>query len=303
MIQLYAYYNHGGYKDMYLGSLNDADENKYFISLYKVYEGRLANNPEDKKAEEWRKKLAEWSPLPKITELNEKSPNAYPQGASFVISHAGYKLMLKKLDTGKVLLSLRDIEGPSDEFGRATTFSLIWIADNREDNKKLCTLADYIRRNSASFDKFCSETFNYDSETNALKFSFGEYTTELKRIINSHNNSTVKESHKTVWLYVAPQGPAIKDCIEQQGVQENKIELLYDTSGKEFRIERRYETKHDTPDRTTTPRIPNFGIPTLHLNHEKSLEERVVQLEKEKESLERRVEKLEEIIKNIQSHK
>ena len=36
MIRIYSYYNHGGFKDMYLGTFDEEVDVKYFIPLYKV---------------------------------------------------------------------------------------------------------------------------------------------------------------------------------------------------------------------------------------------------------------------------
>ena len=103
MIRIYSYYNHGGFKDMYIGTFDEDVEVKYFIPLYKVYEKRLAENPNDKKSAD---KITLWSSLTQIKELNENSSDAYPQDASIVISHSGYKVMLKQLQNGTTLLAV-----------------------------------------------------------------------------------------------------------------------------------------------------------------------------------------------------
>ena len=86
MIRIYSYYNHGGFKDMYLGTFDEDVDVKYFIPLYKVYEKRLAENPNDKKSAD---KITLWSSLVQIKELNENCSVAFRQVGCLVLSDCG----------------------------------------------------------------------------------------------------------------------------------------------------------------------------------------------------------------------
>ena len=252
MIRIYSYYNHGGFKDMYLGTFDEDVEVKYFIPLYKVYEKRLAENPNDKKSAD---KITLWSSLTQIKELNENSSDAYPQDASIVISHSGYKVMLKQLQNGTTLLAIRDIPGHADEFNRPSPFAVMLISDGRQEYKHLCILADYLKdkENLSLFETFCSGVFEHDIKVNALKFHFKDFVSEVKDIISKHE---IKEERfindRKVKLIVVPETLKAIDAIREQGLTKYDIELLYDTSGKKYRTHDENPTKHHVVHSTAT---------------------------------------------------
>ena len=234
MIRIYSYYNHGGFKDMYLGTFDEDVDVKYFIPLYKVYEQRLAENPNDKKSED---KITLWSSLVQIKELNEKSSEAYPQDASIVISHSGYKIILKQLQNGTTLLAVRDIPGHADEFNRPSPFAVMLIGDGKQDYTQLCILADYLKNkeNLSLFETFCSGVFEHDIKVNALQFHFREFVSEVKDIISKHEIKEEKFiNDRKVQLIVVPETMKAIDAIREQGLTKYDIELLYDTSGKKY---------------------------------------------------------------------
>lgn len=244
MIHIYSYYNHGGFKDLYLGTLEDDMEAKYFIPLYKVYEQRLAENPNDKKSAD---KITLWSSLVQIKELNENSSEAYPQDASIVISHSGYKVMLKQLQNGTTLLAVRDIPGHADEFNRPSPFAVMLIGDSKQDYKYLCVLADYLKNkeNLSSFETFCSGVFEHDIKVNALQFHFREFVSEVKDIISKHEIKEEKFiNDRKVKLIVVPKTLKAIDAIREQGLTKYDIELLYDTSGKKYVTHDENPSKH-----------------------------------------------------------
>ncbi|MBQ0141989.1 MAG: hypothetical protein KBT06_04195 [Prevotellaceae bacterium] len=243
MIRIYSYYNHGGFKDMYLGTFDEDVDVKYFIPLYKVYEKRLAENPNDKKSAD---KITLWSSLVKIKELNKNSSEAYPQDASIVISHSGYKIMLKQLQNGTTLLAVRDIPGHADEFNRPSPFAVMLIGDGKQEYKNLCILADYLKNkeNLSLFETFCSGVFEHDIKVNALQFHFKEFVSEVKDIISKHEIKEEKFiNDRKVKLIVIPETLKAIDAIREQGLTKYDIELLYDTSGK------KYPTHDENPTR------------------------------------------------------
>ena len=252
MIRIYSYYNHGGFKDMYLGTFDEEVDVKYFIPLYKVYKKRLAENPNDKKSAD---KITLWSSLVQIKELNENSSDAYPQDASIVISHSGYKVMLKQLQNGTTLLAIRDIPGHADEFNRPSPFAVMLIGDGKQEYKNLCILADYLKskENLSLFETFCSGVFEHDIKVNALQFHFKEFVSEVKDIISKHEIKEEKFiNDRKVKLIVVPETLKAIDAIREQGLTKYDIELLYDTSGKKYLTHDENTTKHNVVHSTTT---------------------------------------------------
>ena len=252
MIRIYSYYNHGGFKDMYLGTFDEDVDVKYFIPLYKVYEQRLAENPNDKKSED---KITLWSSLVQIKELNEKSSEAYPQDASIVISHSGYKIILKQLQNGTTLLAVRDIPGHADEFNRPSPFAVMLIGDGKQDYTQLCILADYLKNkeNLSLFETFCSGVFEHDIKVNALQCHFREFVSEVKDIISKHE---IREERfindRKVKLIVVPETLKAIDAIREQGLTKYDIELLYDTSGKKYLTHDENPTRNHVAHSTAT---------------------------------------------------
>lgn len=260
MIHIYSYYNHGGFKDMYLGTFDEEVDVKYFIPLYKVYKKRLAENPNDKKSAD---KITLWSSLAQIKELNENSSEAYPQDASIVISHSGYKVMLKQLQNGTTLLAVRDIPGHADEFNRPSPFAVMLIGDSEQEYKYLCILADYLKNkeNLALFETFCSGVFEHDIKVNALQFHFREFVSEVKDIISKHEIKEEKFiNDRKVKLIVVPETLKAIDAIREQGLAKYDIELLYDTLGKKYLTHDENSTKHhEVHSNTTSKESSNNG--------------------------------------------
>lgn len=231
MIHIYSYYNYGGFKDLYLGTLDEKAESKYLIPLYKVYKQRLEDNPNDKKSAD---KIELWSSLIQIKELNECSSVMYPQDASVVISHSGYKVILKELQDGSTLLAVRDIPGHADEFDRPCPFAVMLIGDSAEDDKPLCILADYLKNKErlASFESFCSGIFEHDIQVNALKFHFQEFVSEIKGILSGHEFQEEKYvSDRKVKLLIIPETLKPIDAIKEQVLALCDIEYLYNING------------------------------------------------------------------------
>lgn len=252
MLRIYSYYNHGGFKDMYLGTFDEDVDVKYFIPLYKVYEKRLAENPNDKKSAD---KITLWSSLVQIKELNENSSEAYPQDASIVISHSGYKVMLKQLQNGTTLLAVRDIPGHADEFNRPSSFAVMLIGDGKQEYKNLCIFADYLKNkeNLSLFETFCSGVFEHDIKVNALQFHFKEFVSEVKDIISKHEIKEEKFiNDRKVKLIVVPETLKAIDAIREQGLTKYDIELLYDTSGKKYLTHDENTTKHNVAHSNAT---------------------------------------------------
>lgn len=63
MIRYYAYYNHGGYKDFYLGNQEENVKSKFFLPLLAVHEQSLEENSDN---DELRKQVEHQMQLPNL---------------------------------------------------------------------------------------------------------------------------------------------------------------------------------------------------------------------------------------------
>ena len=116
MIRYYAYYNHGGYKDFYVGNTKEEVTSKYFLPLLAVHEQSLEENPNDEMLKE---QIEHQRQLPKLVALSDATPDYnYPKEARVLMSHGGYKILYKRLGYKNFALAIRDIPGPKDVYGR-----------------------------------------------------------------------------------------------------------------------------------------------------------------------------------------
>ncbi len=204
MIHIYAYYNSGGYKDFYIGSLGDkVVDYKYFLPLKSVYEEKVKDgfsttvgtrhNQVNIDYAEWLKR---WEDLPEIVALRSDSPEAYPKEGALAITHSGYRLIYQ-LVGGKYQIVVRDIEGQKDEFQRDSPFSIMLLSDAEEDFQDMDVLADYFRCHLKEFVDFCKYIFEYDVTVNALRFHFRRFVEKLNEILHSHSITVVEYRRRT----------------------------------------------------------------------------------------------------------
>ena len=173
MIRYYAYYNHGGYKDLYLGSSEDTIASRYFLPLLSVYENE----------ESMAKDVAAWKKLPPIINLSTgTSEFNYPTQARIMMSHAGYKLQYRLLED-KGVLALRDVGNNKDAYGRTCPFAMMMVADTDEDKEKLEILCYYIWKNLEESESIFSSKFVNDFDVNGLRFDISSLNDTIQNIV------------------------------------------------------------------------------------------------------------------------
>ena len=249
MIRYYAYYNHGGYKDMYLGTSHDVAESRYFLPLLPVYE----------QEEEMKAKVEEWKALPSIVNLsNSTTAVNYPPEARVMMSHAGYKLQYRIIGDRDVF-ALRDIAGSKDSYGRSCPFVFMLTADTEDDKTKLKVLACYIWNHLAESEAFLSSLFVNDFNVNGLRFDVGELNRRMDEVLL--NNSETLEGnryHRPVVFYIVPDGIRFETAFAEQQISENNVALARNVSRtKVHRYEppqSSYTTTGVPPFRTQQPR-------------------------------------------------
>lgn len=184
MINVYGFYSCGGYKDMYLGNSDDADNPKYYLPLLPVMKNR--NNPDEKEKIEKLKKL------PMIQIITRDDRHGFPKECDILFSHGAYTVIYKTLSNGNTCLSIKDIPGiDKDEMGREIPFNLMFIATNEESKKLLDNFALYVKDNYSECIELCNILFKYDYLSNGIKFDLPAIITKIKDV---HNN--VRLTHK-----------------------------------------------------------------------------------------------------------
>lgn len=230
MIKFYAYYNHGGYKDFYLGSNQDDVEYKYFLPLLAIHEQSLVDNPNGELSlEVERQKL-----LPKLVVLSDNTEAFnYPSAARTLMSHSGYKLLYRQLNPNTFVLAIRDIPGSLDSYGRRTPYNVMFLCNNRNDCRALDIIANYIRCNMVCFESFLNSVFENDLVENGLKVHLKRLNSEINRIISTGQPLFVDEAlNKSVRLVVIPKGMEISNVLHEQNFSKYDIYACYSTDGE-----------------------------------------------------------------------
>lgn len=228
MIKFYAYYNHGGYKDFYLGSQTENVDFKYFLPLLNVHEHALKENYD----EELHKNVERQKSLPKLVALSDQTISYnYPSGARVMMSHSGYKLLYRQIKQ-QYILAIRDISGKTDSYGRQSPFNVMIIGDTENDIKTLDSIAEYIRCNIVAFDVQMCSFFENDFIENGLKFNFKAFSQYINDIVS---NGLVLSMDNTlnlpIRLLILPSSIKIEKVLNEQSILLNDIFLCYNIDG------------------------------------------------------------------------
>lgn len=185
MINVYGFYSCGGYKDMYLGNSEKADNPKYYLPLLPIMKNR--NRPEEKE------KIEELERLPMIQIITRDNRQGFPQECDILFSHGAYSVIYKTLSNGDTCLALKDIPGiDKDEMGREIPFNLMFLATDNESKKLLDNFSIYVKDNYTECINFCNILFKYDYLSNGIRFDLPAIINKIKGIPDSN----IKLKHK-----------------------------------------------------------------------------------------------------------
>ena len=230
MIKYYAYYNHGGYKDFYLGSQEEDVKSKYFLPLLAVHELSLSKNPNDT---ELKNQVEHQRSLPKLIALSDKTIEYnYPKQARTLMSHGGYKVLYKSIGCFQYVLAIRDIAGPKDVYGRQTPFNMMFIGDDQKDLKGMDIIAEYIRNNILSFEGAIGSIFINDIKENGLRCEIGKLRDKLNEIIENGSPFTIDDNmNPSVRMLVIPNMSMLNSAIKEQNLDRDEIYVCYKSDG------------------------------------------------------------------------
>lgn len=302
MIKYYAYYNHGGYKDFYLGSQEEDVKSKYFLPLLTVHELSLSENPDDA---ELRNQIEHQRSLPKLIALSDKTIEYnYPKQARTLMSHGGYKVLYRSIGCSQYVLAIRDIAGSKDIYGRQTPFNMMLIGDDQKDLKEMDIIAEYIRNNISSFESAVGSIFIDDIKENGLRCDIGKLRDKLNEIIENGSPLIIDGNMKpSVRMLVIPNISMLNSAIKEQNIDRDDIYICYKSDGSTlFTMPNQNQdkssnfnpkTQQSTISPTMSSPIDKQPAPSLHaiLNvpkredieqlwmYIKELEKRIVELE------------------------
>lgn len=219
MIKYYAYYNFGGYKDLFLGSSKDIVEYCYFLPMLSVY----MTDPS------MQEKVEAWKNLPEIISLsNQTEEYSYPSEARVMMSHAGYKLQYRIIGNYDVC-ALRDIAGSKDTYGRSCPFVMMFVADTVEDKARLGILAHYIWCHTKETESFFSGLFVNDFDVNGLRYDIKLLNVFIENVVSTHEESIEDNTYKRrVPFFIVPDGIRFRNAFEEQQISKDDVALAYD---------------------------------------------------------------------------
>lgn len=302
MIKYYAYYNHGGYKDFYLGAQEEDVKSKYFLPLLTVHELSLSENPDDA---ELRNQIEHQRSLPKLIALSDKTVEYnYPKQARALMSHGGYKVLYRSIGCSQYVLAIRDIAGSKDIYGRQTPFNMMLIGDDQKDLKEMDIIAEHIRNNISSFESAVGSIFIDDIKENGLRCDIGKLRDKLNEIIKNGSPLIIDGNMKpSVRMLVIPNMSMLNSAIKEQNIDRDDIYICYRSDGSTlFTMPNQTQdkssnlnpkTQQSTISPTMSSPIDKQSAPSLHaiLNvpkredieqlwmYIKELEKRIVELE------------------------
>ena len=219
MIKYYAYYNYGGYKDLFLGSSDDIMEYRYFLPMLSVY----MTEPS------MQEKVEAWKNLPAIINLsNQTEEYSYPSEARVMMSHAGYKLQYRIVGNEDVV-ALRDIAGSRDTYGRSCPFVMMFVADTAEDKAKLKVLAHYIWCHTKETESCLSGLFVNDFKVNGLRYDIKSLNSFISNVVSTHEESIEDNTYnRRVPFFMVPDGILFRNAFEEQQISKDDVALAYD---------------------------------------------------------------------------
>ncbi len=230
MLRYYSYYSIGGYKDLYLGSSEMAEQFTYYLPLLAIQK-KKALEGDDKAAIE---KISDLENLPKIKIVNKSNDWGLPSMGGKLISHGGYKLIFTHAENDTYILTLRDINGENkDESGRSIPFLVMIVADNTNDANKLASIAAYWSNHLNTVVKKISTMFAYDKVVNGIKFNLQEFNQLVNQSVykqigieTTDGISAISVKQDTVGALLVLPGITDKLILDELELQRKKVNLV-----------------------------------------------------------------------------
>lgn len=215
---------------MYLGNSEMDEEFTYLLPLLEIHRKRAATEGDVQLA----KRVEQLDSLPKILLVNQKTPYGFPESASRLVSHGGYKIVYTHVADDSYALVLRDIHGNNkDEAGRPIPFLMIVVADNVQDARKLATIAAFWGNHTSSVSEKIASMILYDSNVNGIKFCLRQFNDFIEDCTNrqdyieiTSNRVAVATRSNTVGALLMPSNLYKKHIAEELGLYGKRIKHI-----------------------------------------------------------------------------
>ena len=138
MVNYYAYYSFGGYKEFYLGNTKDSFSHSWYFSMLPIWETRYSASGD----EALKTKIEDAKSLPQIEDVGKGGDKAIPQEATTLITHGGYDVIYKTAGEYQVV-AVKGIVS-QDDTGRPAPFMMLFVARDEEGFALLDKLAEHL---------------------------------------------------------------------------------------------------------------------------------------------------------------
>ncbi len=223
MINVYGFYSCGGYKDMYLGNSEEADNPKYYLPLLPIMKNR--NNPEEKE------KIEKLERLPMIQIITRENRYGFSKECDILFSHGAYSVIYRTLLNGDTCLALKDVPGiDKDEMGREIPFNLMFIATDYDSRKLLDKFAIYVKDNYTECINFCNVLFKYDYLSNGIKFDLPAVIAKIKEAPDN-DIKLIHKNNQLVYLMISSD-KNIEIAFREQQLSLSNTPCIVNTKGE-----------------------------------------------------------------------
>lgn len=176
MIDFFAYYSYGGYKDMWLGNSEIPASDSYYSAFINtdIDNLEISNDQKDR----MRGQLEALKSL-QLIQMAGTDDHQTPAPVQLFVANGGYKLLCLLTRNSRYAIVVRDIQGNmKDDMGRSIPFVLYFITDNE---REAGSLVSYLMENIRKLNEVFGSLFNYDPTYNCLRFNLGE----MRRIVGN----------------------------------------------------------------------------------------------------------------------
>jgi hypothetical protein len=230
MLKYYTFYSVGGYKEFFLGDLENKAEFTYYFPLLSILE------EEAKNTESVTERVEKLKALPKIGQISESDTFGLPGSAQLMFTDKGYKLLYRHLEGDTYALAIRDISNnATDDVGKPTPFLFVILGEGNKDVQSLNVLAAYFANNLTKVQATIAGFIGMNQELNGLEFSNAQCNAwvngileeqKSKNVITTEGTITLKGSQGATPLLVLPEGWTEKEAVAEQELNGKNVNCV-----------------------------------------------------------------------------
>lgn len=230
MLKYYSFYSVGGYKEFFLGDLENNAEYTYYFPLLSILEEEARNT------ESVTERVEKLKALPKIGQISESNTFGLPGSAQLMFTDKGYKLLYRHLEGDTYALAIKDINNnATDDVGKPTPFLFVILGEGNKDVQSLNVLAAYFANNLTKVQATIAGFIGMNQELNGLEFNNAQCNAwvngileeqKSKNVITTEGTITLNGSQGATPLLVLPEGWTEKEAVAEQELNGKNVNCV-----------------------------------------------------------------------------